>query len=611
VNSTPNGELNALLDYLKNNRGFDFTGYKRPNLARRIGVRIQTLRLVDYAAYQDYLEVHPEEFTSLFNTILINVTSFFRDKAAWDHLAAQFLPQVTAPKRKTQPIRVWSAGCASGEEAYTLAMLLAEALGHEPFLRRVKIYATDVDEDALNAARTAVYPKKAMEAVPEELRGKYFQRTEGGFVFNDDLRRALIFGRHDLIQDAPISRLDLLICRNTLMYFNAETQGRIISRFHFGLKDSGLLFLGRAEMLLSHGDLFVPVDLGHRIFTKAPGSAGRAQKTADLRNEHWAAERNEAISGLCGAAFEAGPLAQIAVDDEGLLILANRAARTLFGLKETDLGRPLQDLELSYRPAELRSQVDRAYARRLPVSLSGIERPLLNGSTQFLDIHIIPLLEAGAAIGAGITFADVTHTRTLVQEVQQGKREIEAAYEQLQSSNEELETTNEELQSTNEELETTNEELQSTNEEMETMNEELQSSNEELRSINDQLEDRTGELDTANDFLGSILSSLRAGVVVLDKGLRVLEWSRGAEGLWGLRATEVRSQPFVGLDFGLPAEKLPLAAVLSGKSAAAVADLEAVNRRGQKFLCHVTCSALLGPQGEKQGVVLLMEEIEK
>jgi two-component system, chemotaxis family, CheB/CheR fusion protein len=220
--SPDNDDIEVLLDYLRRNRGFDFTGYKRTSLGRRINKRMQEVGVQTYLDYVDYLEVVPDEFTHLFNTILINVTGFFRDPPAWDYVAEEVLPRIMNVRGPGGPLRMWSAGCASGQEAYTLGMLCAEALGVEGFRERVKIYATDVDEEALNQARSARYTAKEVEGVPADLLQRYFERNgHGHFVFSKDLRRSVIFGRHDLIQDAPISRIDLLVCRNTLMYFNS------------------------------------------------------------------------------------------------------------------------------------------------------------------------------------------------------------------------------------------------------------------------------------------------------------------------------------------------------------------------------------------------------
>ncbi|HVL34565.1 MAG TPA: protein-glutamate O-methyltransferase CheR, partial [Burkholderiales bacterium] len=316
----------ALLEFLQQSRGFDFAGYKRPSLMRRVSRRLQVLGLASYDEYRDYLEVHPDEFGELFNTVLINVTSFFRDAAAWETLARHVVPELLRRKPAHHPVRVWSAGCASGEEAYTLAMVLAEAMGPEAFRDRAKVYATDVDQDALSHARLAAYGARALEPVPPALREKYFQPADGGFQFRSDLRRAVIFGRHDLVQDAPISRLDLLVCRNTLMYFNAETQARVLSKFHFALAgegQAGHLFLGRAEMLLTHSALFTPLDLKCRIFTAVPSPRARVRAAA-----------NEAVAPLIGGpdlagdklrelALEDPAVARILIDLNGVLTFAN------------------------------------------------------------------------------------------------------------------------------------------------------------------------------------------------------------------------------------------------------------------------------------------------
>ena len=265
--SETNAGLTAVLDYLKRRRGFDFTAYKRSSLLRRVRVRMQMVAVPDLATYLDRLRVDPDEFIRLFHTLLINVTSFFRDPTAWDRLRDEIVPRLMGPADSTRPIRAWSAGCASGEEAYSLAMLLAEALGPEAFRARVRIYATDVDEEAVAQARHAVYGTRAAEEIPAPLLEKYFVRLDDTYHLDQELRRAVIFGRHDLLQDAPIARVDLLTCRNCLMYFNPETQARILARFHFALVPSGVLFLGKAETL-SQAATFEALDLQRRLFVR-------------------------------------------------------------------------------------------------------------------------------------------------------------------------------------------------------------------------------------------------------------------------------------------------------------------------------------------------------
>jgi two-component system CheB/CheR fusion protein len=259
--------------YLLSARGFDFHGYKSASLARRIRKRMDAVGLVSFTAYQEYLEIHPDEFATLFNTILINVTGFFRDPAAWEAVRTTAIPQIIARKSLNDPIRAWSAGCATGEEAYTIAMLLAEQLGMERFRRLVKIYATDVDEEALDIARHAAYTNQQVEGVPLELLSRYFEQLNGLHFFRKDLRRQVIFGRHDLINDAPISRIDLLTCRNTLMYLNSETQARVLARLHFALNEGGFLLLGRAETLMAHDQSFAPVDAKRRLSRKTVSQA--------------------------------------------------------------------------------------------------------------------------------------------------------------------------------------------------------------------------------------------------------------------------------------------------------------------------------------------------
>ncbi|MFN2645313.1 MAG: CheR family methyltransferase [Burkholderiales bacterium] len=610
------GKFESLLEFLQRERGFDFTGYKRPSLIRRMRRRMQMVGIEEFDAYVEFLEVHPEEFAELFNTILINVTSFFRDEAAWDCLRSEVVPKLVAANAPHASVRIWSAGCASGEEAYTLAMVFAEAMGPDAFGKRVKIYGTDADEHALAQARLASYSPKELEGVPIALRERYFEETGGRFVFRADLRRSVIFGRHDLVQDAPISRLDLLVCRNTLMYFNAETQARIMNRFHFGLNgdrsDPGYLFLGRAEMLLTHSTLFTPINIKNRIFAKVPppGATRRPRAAAVLPLD---GNGNHAMhqDRLRDLALDETPVARLVVDTNGILAMANQKARMLFSIAASDIGRSLHDLEISYRPLELRSVIEQAYAERRPLTRSNIERRFGDGERQHFDITVAPLYDdMQTPVGVAITFLDVTRYARLSDDLQRSREEIQTANEELQSSNEELETTNEELQSSNEELETTNEELQSTNEELETMNEELQSTNEELQTVNIELRERTEEANRLNAFLESVVSSLRSAAVVVSPNLDVLMWNRRAEDLWGLRADEVQRQGLLNLDIGLPVAELRnvLRPCLSGEADYKETTLDAINRRGKSIKCRVTCSALVNPSGKRDGVILLMEE---
>ncbi|MFI6872332.1 CheR family methyltransferase [Streptomyces sp. NPDC050400] len=603
-------ELEGLLEFLRDARGFDFSGYKRSSLGRRIRKRMSDVGIDSYADYRDQLETNAGEFGALFNTILINVTSVFRDADAWTFLQREVVPELLAQVGGEEEIRVWSAGCSSGEEAYSLAIMFAEALGLEEALNRVKIYGTDVDDEALRDARSGLYPAKTLEPLAPELRDKYFEQNGSQYSFRSDLRRRVIFGRHDITRDAPISRLDLLVCRNTLMYFNVEAQTQIIDRFHFALREGGFLFLGKAEMLLNDSDRFDVMSMRQRVFRRRPGEASTPYQPVPVKMrqgfglEVQSVTRNRQLRDLI---LDASPGAALAVDVDGIVVLINNHARVQFGLTANDIGRPFQDLEISYRPVELRSLIEQATHERRTLRVNGAERRV-GDDVQYFDILIQPLVgSAGLPAATNITFTDVTVATQLKAEVKRVREDLETAYEELQSTNEELETTNEELQSSIEELETTNEELQSTNEELETTNEELQSGNEELETMNEEMRIRSEELDEARAFLEGVLTSIAAAVVVLDKSFKVKSWNRGATDLWGLRQDEVVDEPFFGLDFGLPTNEL-LATVeqcVKTRRRGATAVINAVNRLGRHITCTVQCSPFDGHRG---GVVLLMEE---
>jgi two-component system CheB/CheR fusion protein len=426
-----------------------------------------------------------------------------------------------------------------------------------------------------------------------------------------DLRRSIIFGRHDLVQDAPISRIDLLICRNTLMYFDAETQARILTRFHYALNDSGYLFLGKAEMLLTRDARFTPVDMKQRVFRKVP-RGGMRERLLVMPAAESVQPGSNRQARLREVVADALPVGLIVVDAAGCVISVNARARSLFGLVPADIGRPLNDLDVSYRPVELRSLIQQAYRERRAVERHDVTRDTGGNESQHFDVQVVPLVDHDRTmLGVSISFRDVTEYKRLYRELERSKSELDTATEELHSTNEELETTNEELQSTVEELETTNEELQSSNEELETMNEELESTNTELEAINTELEQRSVELDELSSFLGQILANLQMGVAVLDSNLRIQLWNRRAEDLWGVRADETVGHHLLGLDIGLPLGELaqPIKNCLTSKNGRTSLTVKATNRRGREFSCRVQCAAMPGRNGGR-GLILLMEPEE-
>lgn len=458
--SEANREFEALLDYLKHSRGCDLTGYKHSTLMRRFAHRMQEIKIDSYPDYLHYLQSHAEEWIALLDTVLINVTSFFRDRDAWDYLAKEIIPKIIASKEPDEQIRVWSAACASGQEAYSLIILFAEALGIESCKQRVRFYATDLDEDALGKARQGIYQPTDVTEIPADLLEKYFEQTEQGYVFDAKLRRAIIFGHHNLAENAPMPKIDLLVCRNALMYFNADTQTTILVRFHFALKNNGFLFLGKAETLMAQRPIFTPVNLKHRIFAKGLklGLNEHLQISPRTRKKQAIAPL-ETYASIRKTAFETSPFAQLAIDSNSCLIVANERANALFGLTLNDLGRPLRSLN----PGQLLglgTSINQLNSDRRPVTLKNVERNTLNGTTYF-DIFITPVFSSdGYLLGMNLTFTDITGNKQLDRKLERANLDLAKVSETLEETKAALDTTRAQLESTQQELETVHQEMQ-------------------------------------------------------------------------------------------------------------------------------------------------------
>jgi two-component system, chemotaxis family, CheB/CheR fusion protein len=530
--------LKDLLQELAEQRNFDFRGYKKTTLERRFRRRMFQLNLPDYAQYGDYIRKHPDEINQLLNTILINVTEFFRDPPAWEILRHEIMPSLLKRIKPGHSFRAWSAGCASGEEPYSIAILLAEHFGPRIQDYDVKIYATDIDDEALNSARRGEYSLDAVRRVRPEWRERYFH-GKGMQRVNREIRRLVIFGRSNLGQDAPISHVNLLVCRNVLIYFDSDLQKTILTRLHYALEPGGILFLGKSESQLTNSPQFQRINPRWRVFQRITASP-LVEERSDTRQDLLEApanggRRNVELEGLRQQhryLMETLRIGVFSLSMDDSITQHNTAALTLCGLAPANLvGKRLTDTDLFMRIPEMGGQLQ---ATRLNNESSRFPTRIKTGNEEkLLEITIRPLLDERAQRSGTLIYLD---DQSVQEKLQTTIEELESTSEELQSANEELETTNEELQSTNEELETTNEELQSTNEELETTNEELQSLNEELETTNQELEERTKELDQINNVYAQTLEKIRLPVMLVNQERRIEFWNQMALKLFGFKS---------------------------------------------------------------------------
>jgi two-component system CheB/CheR fusion protein len=539
-----------LLDKLANDYHFDVREYKEASLARRIRSRMSHVRVDNFSDYIGYLDRHPDEHVALFNAVLINLTGFFRDPEAWQALRHEVIPRLIADAEQSRAIRVWSAGCSTGEEPYSLAMVLAEHLRERAREFDVKIYGTDIDDGALGTARHGLYRVEQLKDLSPDLLEKYFAKEGQMYRFRLDMRRWCIFGRHNLAQDPPLSHIDLIVCRNVLIYFRSDLQERILPTFNYALREGGFLFLGKSESLLARSRRFAPVVLKWRIFQRSPVAAPdvivppRPLAPEVVRSGPGRTDTRQFAVRLQGL-IDVLPSAVILIDLTDTVLAWNSAAASLFDIpSDAAVGRKFRELDISYRVEGLRARIEEGKTRHAATPLDRVTFTRRTGEALTADISIAPLLDEQHQISAVVVTALNTSDHARLAE------EMSRIGEQHATAVEELQTTNEELQSTNEELETTNEELQSTNEELETTIDELQATNAELGALNTQLEQRGVELRRLDAFHKSVVNSLESALVVLDAELNVVTWNGRAAELWGLRSEDAVGRPFFSLPIG-------------------------------------------------------------
>jgi two-component system, chemotaxis family, CheB/CheR fusion protein len=535
--------LRELLQELAEERKFDLRGYKLTSVERRFRHRMFQLKITDYSSYSDYIRRNPAEINDLLNTVLINTTQFFRDPQGWELLRTEILPKLTATLKPGDSFRAWSAGCASGEEPYSLAILLREHFGQQARDYDLKVYATDVDEDALDVARRGDYSTDKLRYVPRHWRENYFYPADKTARVGRDIRRMVIFGCSNLAIDAPISHLHLLLCRNVLIYFDSPLQRQTLTRLHFALEPAGVLMLGKSESQLIGNTLFSVLNPKWRIFQRR--EVDNRERARELRfvaprqvdPVAKAPRQDDSLIKLChNALLQTLEPSVILVDPGGVVISENQASRRLWGRgNESIVGKPLKDTPIAERCPELLERLEAV--RKPPHEPSRFEFSITGDEGERdVALTVKPVNEQDGKHVATLIYAeDITPRKKLQHTI----HELQATGQELQATNRELETTNEELQATNEELETTSEELQSTNEELETTNEELQALNEELGTTNEELEVRSKEVDELNARYSETLERMPWPLLLVSENGKVQFWNTAATRMFGLEAKSI------------------------------------------------------------------------
>ena len=576
----PEQTLAAIFHEVRKRTGYDFSGYKRSTLVRRLERRMHLHRLETPEAYLAFLQRNPGEIDLLFKEVIISVTSFFRDPEAWQLLAEGPLLERLRSAPAERGFRAWVMGCATGEEAYTLAILVSEcleALGEPP---RVQIFATDINAEALEIARAGRYPAGIAEDLSAERLARHFIAEEDTYRVSKSLRDMVIFARHDLLRDPPFTRMDLVTCRNLLIYLKKDLQAKLFQLFHYSLADGGLLMLGPSESMDSTLDAFEVLHKQWRLYRRQggwaaerlpqlPGVVARrssleSQPPAETPAQQGATELGHSIARLLADEF-APPC--LLVNDRGEVVYIHGrtgrylepapgpAQNHLLDMARPGLRAPLaqalrdvagQDAEEIVKHARVQTNGAReaieVRARRLrtPPTLKGLRLVSLQPQREGDQAGSAPAPEAAAGRRRGPAGGEPAGASGEEGSEEAGLRqELEALQRDKQITVEELQSSNEELQSMNEELQSMNEELQSSNEELEVSKEEVESLNEELRTVNAELESRVNELSQANDDMKNLLESTDIATLFLDEQMRIKRFTEAARNLVSLRPNDI------------------------------------------------------------------------
>jgi two-component system CheB/CheR fusion protein len=555
--------FNEILALLRAGTGRDYSGYKRPTLLRRIQRRMGLAQLTSFSDYVALLRSKPEEVAGLNTDLTINVTGFFRDAPAWEALRTQAIEPMVAERDNLSQLRAWVAGCASGEEAYTVAMLLVEEAQRQRKRLDIKIFATDTAEKMLANARAGQFPGGIEGDISQERLDRFFEKDDHAYRIRKDLRELVVFAPQNLLTDPPFSRLDLCTCRNLLIYLEPVTQRRVISLMHFSLRANGVLFLGNSETVGQADDLFEPVDRKWRIYRRIGPTRHELLRMPAGHRGMIGALPIRSKRAIEHAGF--GQLIHRVVSEHHAptLVVIDRHDRIVYFQGRTERylshppGEPTRNLlEMTREP--LRSRLRIAVRDSMTSNRSATSEEVSLGDEPgdaAIQVTVAPLHDQRFTDHFVVTFSEHPRTaaakerpppaRTPKRGKSRGRdpdvlrRELNTVREELQSTIEELESSNEELKASNEEVTSINEELQSTNEELETSKEELQSLNEELTTVNSQLQAKVEELEATTSDLRNLLDSTDIAVVFLDTSLRIRRFTPAMNDLLELIPSDI------------------------------------------------------------------------
>ena len=561
--TTVNG-INRILMQLRNSTGQDFSLYKKTTIQRRIQRRMAVHNIDNMEVYARYLKDSPVEVSALFKELLINVTNFFRDPEAFEILQQTVFPDLFANKPKDYTVRVWIAGCASGEEAYSIAILLSEFIDAEQNDFKIQIYATDLDEDAIITARDGFYPANIIQDVSPERLHRYFNKDAGGYRIKKNIREVVVFAVQNLIKDPPFTKLDLLCCRNVMIYLEPELQNRLLPTFHYALRTGGILFLSPSESVGNHFELFTPVNRKWKLYQATfCSSSSRTLMGNTLR---WTHDPNikmpESVlktietvnfAELCKRALlQFYAPASVVTDLTGNLFYVHGETGKYLRPAPGQVSLNIIDMAREGLVQELRAAINNTVTQGLPIS-SNVLSVKTNGNFHPMTF-CIRLLVKQIKTGEDfllVSFHDVVDTAQMspdplapaeLQQVEELKRELSYTRENLQRSLEDHNATNEEYKCTHEEMQSTNEELQSTNEEIETSKEELQSINEELLTVNSELQAKIVQLSNMQNDMKNLFDNIRIGILFLDRKLRVRRFTRQITEIYRLVDSDIGRQ---------------------------------------------------------------------